>query len=41
MIEVVIVFIFGYICGHYTNQVKSFFVKIINKFKKNTEYENI
>lgn len=34
MIEGIIIFIVGFICGKYTNQVKDFCIKMYNKFTK-------
>lgn len=42
MIKGVIIFIAGYLCGHYTDQVKDFCMKLINKLKKKeTEEQQI
>lgn len=34
MVEGLIVFAIGYVCGHYTDQVKAYFIKLYDKFKK-------
>ena len=41
MIEGIIIFIIGFVCGHYTDQVKSFCKNLINKFTNKDNNENI
>jgi len=39
MITGVIIFIAGYLCGHYTDQVKDFCMQLINKYKNKKNEE--
>lgn len=41
MIEGLIVFAIGYVCGHYTDQVKAYFIKLFDKFKKKETEETV
>ena len=37
MLEGIVIFAVGYVCGKYTDQVKAFVIKMINKCKKQKE----
>ena len=41
MIEGILIFVCGFLCGKYTDQIKMYIVKLVNKFKKNDNEEII